>query len=55
MPRIARTIASGYPYHVPQRGECQQPVFDEEDDFRQYLLWLEEHASKYLWNIWEEG
>lgn len=52
MPRIARIVASGYPCHVTQRGNCQQPIFDEEDDFRQYLLWLKEYASKYLLNIW---
>ena len=35
MPRIARTVAPGYTHHVTQRGNYQQPVFDEEDDFRQ--------------------
>jgi len=52
MSRIARIVAPGYPYHVTQRGNYQQPVFDEEDDFRQYLLWLKEYASKYSLNIW---
>ena len=37
MPRIARTVAPGYPHHVTQRGNYQQPVFDDEDDFGQYL------------------
>ena len=37
MPRIARIVAPGYPYHVTQRGNYQQPIFEEEDDFRQYL------------------
>ena len=52
MSRIARIVAPGYPYHVTERGNYQQPVFDEEDDFRQYLLWLKEYASKYSLNIW---
>ena len=33
MPRIARTVAPGYPHHVTQRGNYQQPVFDDDDDF----------------------
>ena len=42
MPRIARIVAPGYPYHVTQRGNYQQPIFVEEDDFRQYLQWLKQ-------------
>jgi putative transposase len=30
MPGIKRIVAPGYPYHVTQRGNYQQPVFDEE-------------------------
>jgi putative transposase len=52
MPRIARIVAPGYPYHVTQRGNYQQPIFDEEDDFRQYLQWLKQYADKYSLNIW---
>jgi len=39
----------GYPYHVTKRGNYQQPVFDEEDDFRQCLQWLKEYADIYSW------
>lgn len=52
MPGITRIVAPGYPYHVMQRGNYQQPVFDEEDDFRQYLQWLKQYADKYSLNIW---
>ena len=52
MPRIARTVAPDYPHHVTQRGNYQQPVFDEEDDFCQYLKWLQEYSKKYALKIW---
>ena len=52
MPRIARTVAPGYPHHVTQRGNYQQPVFNDEDDFRQYLQWLQEYGNKYSLKIW---
>jgi len=48
MPGIARMVAPGYPYHVTKRGNYQQPVFDEEDDFRQYLQWLKEYAQIFM-------
>ena len=44
-------VAPGYPYHVTQRRNYQQPVFDEEDDFSQYLQWLKQYADKYSLNI----
>ena len=47
MPRIARTVAPGYPHHVTQRGNYQQSVFDDEDDFCQYLKWLQEYSKKH--------
>lgn len=46
MPRIARTVAPGYPHHVTQRGNYQQKVFDDENDFCQYLQWLQEYSRK---------
>lgn len=32
MPRMARTVAQGYPHHVTQRKNYQQKVFNDEDD-----------------------
>ena len=52
MPRIARVIAVNYPHHVTQRGNYQYPVFDEENDFKQYLYWLKEYSLKYGLKIW---
>jgi putative transposase len=52
MPRIARTVAPGYPHHVTQRGNYQQPVFDDDDDFDRYLEWLQEYSNKCALKVW---
>jgi putative transposase len=52
MPRIARAVAPGYPHHVTQRGNYQQPVFETEEDYCQYLSWLKDYSTKYGLNIW---
>ena len=52
MPRIARAIAVNYPHHVTQRGNYQDNVFDDENDYRQYLLWLNDYSRKYGLKIW---
>ena len=52
MPRVARIIAKDYPYHVTQRGNYQQTVFESEADYRQYLAWLKEYSEKYSLDIW---
>jgi len=57
MPGIARIVAPGYPCHVTQRGNYQQPIFDEEDDFPQYLQGLKqyEHIMKKHKEVFNEG
>ncbi|MBI4746619.1 MAG: transposase [Deltaproteobacteria bacterium] len=52
MPRISRVVAVGHPHHITQRGNYRQPVFEDEDDFIQYLHWLKEYCLKYSLNIW---
>lgn len=52
MPRISRVVAVGYPHHITQRGNYRQPVFEDEEDFIQYLQWLGEYRQKYSLNIW---
>jgi putative transposase len=52
MPRIARVVAKGYPHHVTQRGNYRQPVFEEDDDYVQYLEWLQDYGKKYFLKIW---
>jgi hypothetical protein len=36
MPRLARTVTKGYPYHEIQRGKYQQVIFESAQDFIQY-------------------
>lgn len=52
MARLARSTIAGYPHHVVQRGNYDQPVFDTEDDYRRYLSWLWEYAPRYEVEIW---
>jgi len=52
MSRIARAVAPGYPHHVTQRGNYQQSVFEDEEDYRQYLSWLKDYSRKYDLKIW---
>jgi len=52
MPRIARVVAKGYSHHVTQRGNYRQPVFEEDNDYVQYLEWLKDYGKKYSLKIW---
>jgi len=52
MPRVARTVVRGYPHHVTQRGNYRQVIFENDDDFRQYLKWLKTYSRKYGLDIW---
>jgi putative transposase len=52
MPRIARVVAKGYPHHVIQRGNYRQPVFEEDNDYVQYLEWIKDYGKKYSLEIW---
>ncbi|MFQ5585279.1 MAG: transposase [Thermodesulfobacteriota bacterium] len=52
MPRIARAVAPGYPHHVTQRGNYQQNIFKDEEDYRQYKSWLEAYSRREGLRIW---
>ncbi len=52
MPRIARAVAVGFPHHITQRGNYRQRVFEGDDDYRQYLEWLQFYGKKYSLKIW---
>ena len=52
MARLARPTVIGYPHHVVQRGNYEQTVFEEEADFRLYLVWLKECVTRYSVEIW---
>jgi len=47
MPRQARVIVPGFPYHIVQRGHNRQPVFVERRDFEHYLANLQEWKQVY--------
>jgi len=46
MPRIARSIAPGYPHHVTQRGNNRMTVFFDDEDRQTYLDILSVYAQK---------
>ena len=52
MARLARFSVIGYPHQVTQRGNYEQPVFEEEADFRRYLGWLRSYADRYKIEVW---
>ena len=46
MPRQARIIIPHEAHHVTQRGNYRQEIFEDGDDFKQYLIWLKEYSRK---------
>jgi putative transposase len=52
MPRISRAIATGYPYHITQRGNYRQTVFTEAEDYAHYLELLVLYARRHDFQIW---
>jgi len=52
MARLARSSVIGFPHHVVQRGNYDQPVFEDPVDYRRYLDWLLEYALRYHVAIW---
>ncbi len=51
MSRSGRRILLEYPYHITHRGNNKQQLFFCEEDYRNYLYWLEEVSRKYEFNI----
>ena len=47
MARTARIVAPNYPYHITQRGNYRQAVFENKEDRKKYLLWIDEYSQKY--------
>jgi putative transposase len=47
MPRQARIVVPGHPYHVTQRGNSRQPIFQEDYDRLQYLSWITDYSLQY--------
>jgi putative transposase len=51
MPRLARTVFAGVPYHVTQRGNLREDIFLNDDHRNQYLEWLAEYCQRYYVEI----
>ena len=52
MPRIARIVLAGIPYHITQRGNGRQQVFFDGTDHRLYLDLLRRNAATAGLTIW---
>jgi putative transposase len=46
MPRIARVVVEGLPYHITQRGNARQQVFFDDRDYELYLDLLRDQAPR---------
>jgi len=51
MPRTARTDVGGYVYHVLNRANSRVQIFDDENDYKQFEIILEEAVEKYNMRI----
>ena len=47
MPRLARTVATGFAHHITQRGNNRQAIFFVDDDRLVYLDYLKQNSDKY--------
>lgn len=52
MARIARVIASGYPYHKTQRVNRRQQTFFCDNDYETYIRLMSEWSGKHNVAIW---
>lgn len=52
MPRLARLVVPGIPYHVTQRGNRRQPTFFEDGDFALYRDLVAEAARRAGADVW---
>ena len=52
MPRFARVVVPGYPYHVTHRDNRRGDVFFADEDRDVYRRWLQEYATECDLRIW---
>ena len=52
MARRSRLLLAGLPQHIIQRGNNRQATFFAEEDYRSYLEWLREAATKHECHIY---
>ena len=48
MPRDARVVCANVPYHVTQRGNYRQDIFEEEEDREKYMEFFMMNLEKIL-------
>jgi putative transposase len=51
MARIPRIVIPHHPHHVVQRGNRRQEVFFKDEDYREYLNFLEKYSKKFKLKI----
>ncbi|GAX61341.1 transposase and inactivated derivatives [Candidatus Scalindua japonica] len=51
MPRTARIVVPNLPYHITQRGNYRQDVFEDDEDRLSYLSWIDYYSKKYKLSI----
>ena len=51
MARIARVVVPEFPHHIIQRGNRRQGVFFNEDDYSEYLRFLNSYSQKFKVDI----
>lgn len=51
MPRIARVVIPGLPYHITQRGNFKQNIFSDDGDKARYLSLVKEYIERYTVDV----
>ncbi len=51
MPRTARIVVQNLPYHITQRGNYRQDIFQDNEDRLNYLSWINDYIKKYKLSI----
>ncbi len=51
MPRTARIVVPNLPYHITQRGNYRQDIFQDNEDRLNYLSWINDYSKKYKLSI----
>jgi putative transposase len=51
MPRTARIVIPDLPYHITQRGNYRQDIFEDNEDRLSYLSWIDDYSKKYKLSI----
>lgn len=47
MPRTAKLVVPNYVYHITQRRNYRQNIFQYDEDRLRYLSWIDEYGKKY--------